>query len=383
MWTIIGLFLCVSNVLHAQQDWQIGVTPVTVVEDRGTPETQWTSISGAVLLMSGELLVADVGGEVRRFSPSGQFLRLEVKHGRGPGEMTEIVKLMPWRDGGVATSWQHYLAVGVKVGPRSPGPITNGPPNSRMLAVLDDGSRVELRMAWRQIGPPTRVLRDTATVVHLQVGGQTTRILKAPFSSALVLVVPAAPGGIRFGQIEGAPGLLMAGRDSSFWYGISDSAQMTRLVVSPQGSLTPSVVRITSHTGARAMAAQFLRTERWTTERITTWREWARQRAQNGADSVLADALWTGQILPASSPIVRSVVVDHDGSLWMEKFPTRPLDLPQFFVLSGKGDLVGRVKLPRPGRILDIREGHVVVGERDADDVERIAVYVLNRGRKK
>lgn len=93
----------------AQPLWKIASTPITVVADDGTTATQWNAIAGAVLLSNGDVLIGDINGEVRRFSSAGHFLRLEVRQGRGPGEMTEIKKFVPWQDGGVALSWQQYL----------------------------------------------------------------------------------------------------------------------------------------------------------------------------------------------------------------------------------------------------------------------------------
>ena len=54
--------------------------------------------------------------------------------------------------------------------------------------------------------------------------------------------------------------------------------------------------------------------------------------------------------------------------------------LEGLLVLSPSGNPIGKVLLPRQGRLLDIRHRHIVVGERDEDDVERIAVYALTRG---
>lgn len=352
--------------LRGQPAWRVDPRPVTVIEDDGTPETQWRSLAGAVVLGSGDVLVADAVGEVRRFSRLGRYVERIMRSGNGPRELPRIMAFMPWHDGAVAVTDREYLTFAVTDPHKGSVPAGGGPPSGLLAALLQDESLVAVQMGFKVIAPPTRVLRDSASLVLRLPDGNSRRLGRVPYSTALVLEVPAAPGGLRYGVLEGAPQLLVAARDSVVWFGSTDSPGLTRV------SIAGSAARSINVTGAGTPVA-------WTTARLDAWKRWAVARASSGPDSLLADARWSKQHLPANVPLFRSAIPDVGGGLWLERFPALPTDAPEFLVLSPSGTTIARVHLPRAARLLSVQRATVTVAERDENDVERVVVYAVQR----
>lgn len=73
--------------------WTIDSAP-TVRIDGNTPDNAFTDVLRAVRLSDGRFVVADVRQrDLRRFSPTGEFLGVLAKSGRGPGEVAYVSNL--------------------------------------------------------------------------------------------------------------------------------------------------------------------------------------------------------------------------------------------------------------------------------------------------
>ncbi|MEO5800674.1 MAG: hypothetical protein ABIS00_14635, partial [Gemmatimonadales bacterium] len=97
----------------------------------------------------------------------------------------------------------------------------------------------------------------------------------------------------------------------------------------------------------------------------------------NGSPPPLAKIIRTLVRLPTSFPPVRRIVAGRDGSTWLELQPPKPGHFSLWTVLDKKGTVVGRLELPGSFRLLAAETDRVWGVERDTNDVEAIARYVV------
>lgn len=363
--------LCAGTTGHAQSPsaptWELSRTPVTVIADDGTEATQWRRLAGAVRLTNGDVLIADIGAGVRRFSADGRFVKVELRRGNGPLELPDVNALSAWGSGAVATTGNEYVTLGVPAPAKGGFSTGGGPPSGSIDAVFLDGSLLELRARWFQLAPPTRVVRDSATLVVRSAAGRVDTITRAANTTGLVLASSSLSRGIGYGVIDGAPRLLVTGRDSVVWFGSTDQPQLQRVTIRGGQALTPQRVALALPAGS------------WSEPRRAAWAAFAVDSAQRPDAKVVADAVWKREWLPPAAPRFRALVSDVRGGVWVERYPERPTSPSVWLALDATGRAIGQVTVPRHARLLHVDAGHVVLAERDDDDVERVAVYALRR----
>ncbi len=349
--------------------WQISSTPVAVIRDDGTQRTQWSRLVGALRLSNGDLLIGDAGTGVHRFTTNGEYVKLELRLGNGPRELPDLTGLTAWGSGGVATSSNEFVTLGVST-PRKGGFLAGGgPPIGSLNAVFLDGSVLQVRSRTMLLTPPTRVVRDSVTVVLRSASGGVDTVARALGSTGLVLESSALSYGIGYRLIEGAPQLRVTGRDSVAWIGSTEESTVSQVIL--RKGTTDQRMRI---------PLPLARTE-WSAGRRAAWATWSLNSTDQPDARAMVQATWARDVLPPHMPRFRSLVSDVDGGLWVEQFPEQPSLPPTFLVLSNIGKALARVSLARPGRVLHVDAAYVVVAERDEDDVESVAVYALERRR--
>lgn len=347
--------------------WELSATPVTVIADDGSDAAQWRRLVGAVRLPNGDVLVGDMGTGVHRFAPGGRFIRLELRRGHGPLELPDVYGLWPLGAGAVASSANEYVTLGVPAPAKMGFSAGGGPPSGSIDAVFVDGSLLQLRTKWFELAPPTRLVRDSTTLVVRNVRGGVDTVARVPNATGLVLSSAALTRGIGYGVVDGAPQLAVTGRDSVVWFGSTDSDVLQRVRVRDGVAEPPQRVSL-------ALPAPV-----WSELRRAAWAAFAVDSAQRADAKVIAESVWKREWLPTQAPRFRSLVSDMRGGVWVERYPERPDTPSVWLALNAAGRAVGQVTLPRVGRVLHIEVAHIVVGERDENDVQRVAVYALRR----
>lgn len=355
-----------TQVLPRVPSWTLSRSPVTRVSDDGSEHTQWRRIVGAVRLPEGDVLIADADA-VRRFAGSGRFVRLEIRSGDGPSELPEVASLLPVGLGAVAVSSNASIVLGAA--PRTKRLLQSGggPPAGLIDAVFLDGSFVQRRTPWALLSPPTRVVRDSATLALFGSAGVPLTITQLPNATGIVLASASLTRGIGFRVMDGAPQLRVTGRDSVLWIGSTDQDSLMRITVRNGRVVQDQRVHVQ------------LPVLPWSELRRASWQSFTVQRAQRSYEKILAEAAWSTRWLPGSAPRFRSLVSDQGGGVWVELFPERP-DIPtHWLVLNAIGRAVAKVTIPRDARLLHVDAAHVVVAALDENDVEYVAVYALTR----
>ncbi|GAB1341781.1 hypothetical protein [Gemmatimonas sp.] len=347
--------------------WELSATPVTVIADDGSDATQWRRLVGAVRLPNGDVLVGDMGTGVHRFAPDGRHIKLELRRGNGPLELPDVSALAPWGAGGVVTTANEYVTLGVPLPVKGGFTTGGGPPSGSLDAVFLDSSLLQLRSRWFELAPPTRVVRDSATLVVRAARAGVDTIARLPNATGLVLASAALSRGIGYGLVDGAPQLRVTGRDSVVWFGSTDSDYLHRVSIRDGRALTPQRVSLPLPAVA------------WSEPRRTAWAAFAVDSAQRPDTKVIAEAAWKRESLPPRAPRFRALVSDVRGGVWVERYPDRPSMPSSWLVVNAADRVVGQVTLPRVGRLPHVDTAHIVVGERDENDVERVAVYALKR----
>lgn len=79
-------------------------------------------------------------------------------------------------------------------------------------------------------------------------------------------------------------------------------------------------------------------------------------------------------------PHFRGLEGDSDGRVWLAEYGPDFRFVARFDVLSPDGEWLGTVEMPPRFQVLDIHDGFVLGIERDAFDVEAVAVYRIEEG---
>ena len=81
--------------------------------------------------------------------------------------------------------------------------------------------------------------------------------------------------------------------------------------------------------------------------------------------------------LPASLPTVTDIVGASDGLIWLRREDPLALPAQRYTVMTDAGVLLGDAMLPRDARVLDSRNGRVMVMTRDDDDLPVLTAYTF------
>lgn len=377
---VIGCWLALSGLLFTSVGvaaqgstkavtWTVDLSrPITEVSESAAGTIQWKRVVGAVRLATGEVLVGEPEGRVLRFSDRGVFLGLAMRRGRGPLELPGLNALLPLGDAAAAVFQGEYLTLGGPSPQKSGMAGSSGPPSGSTLGVLVGGGVLQARSAWRVLNPPTRIVRDSATMVVWSPAGIDT-LGRMLHTTGLVFASSSITHGVTFGKIDGAAQLLASGRDSTIWYGVNDEPWLMKVTV--RNGRVVSRTRVPLVMGGMT----------WNAERRAAWEKAALEMVDTPEKRILASAVWASSSLPDHMPRFRSIVSDVDGGVWVESFPTDPAQSRDFLVLSADGIPAGRIAIPADLRIAHISRCCLTVVRKDADDVEQVIVYPLSRRR--
>lgn len=352
---------------RALPQWHVDLAkPLTEIGDNSSNKVYWRTVAGVVRLESGELLVADSDGQVLRFSARGEMTRVEMRRGNGPSELPGIGALLPVGELAAAVFNSQFLLLGGPTPIKGGIPNTGGPPSGAAMGVLVGGGVLQARVGWKLLSPPTRILRDSATLV-LRTESGTDTLDRVPFSTGLVFAAPSVPQGVTFGKVEGAPQLIAAARDSIIWYGVNSDPSVTRVIVR------------NNHVVRKDLLSLALPSIQWSAESRAAWLGEALRVSTSPEKRALASALWSSTYLPTSMPRFRSLASDVNGAVWVEVFPGNPTQAREFVVHSIQGKPLARVTIPPTLRIAHLSACCLTAIQTNEDDLESVVVYSLRR----
>jgi len=362
--------------------WSISAAPSFVIGEEGDPHYEFFRIVGAATLPDGSLVVADGGSqELRVFDRRGRFQRALGGSGEGPGEFGAI--------GAVTTRGDTILAVDQPFGaaPRLEvfhaieghlGGVTLRPEGESglvsVVAILTSKVLIVMRGGWRVGTPPPEgtVVRDTATygivdvsdAQHQRVNWLGSFANKSWFSYELVHGTPSRRG---MGFYALGPALVIGASRGSVRFGDTGSGLVT----------------VYDSTGAAALQFDVPLPARAFDEAALLDAK-ARALARVGGEDVggtrsRITTLYSSELLPATAPRFTRMTTGIDGEMWVECFSEIENASHCAVVLDRTGREIGRVTIPADLTLQAVDRDRVIGVSTDAEGVERVAVYSLER----
>lgn len=330
----------------------------------GPPETSFASVAGAVLLPSGEVVVADDGNlEVRWFDASGGHLRSVGREGEGPGEFRYIhwIGLCPGgrllvldpmvgratflsaADGRV----EHSVAVAATLRWNLPLSCQK---DDRLLVLMD---QLDGRIKPEMLG---RVTRVPAEVVRFDLsGGARDTIQELPGSD---FYWPEDIPGYSYLPLGGR---ALAAVGGGRLYAAQSDEDIVRMMDLRSGTWTTFAHRLPRTSVSR---------EAW--DRAVSRLIWRQplERVRRLLTRVLEEAP-----VPNRQPAFLAMRVDPSGRLWL-RLPGHG-EATRWRVLDAEGGPVATIALPSNVELMDVGEQKLVALERGPLDVPMIRVYAL------
>jgi len=362
------------------EGWRIDEEPVLQIGHRpdGDPHYDLLRLSAGTVLSNGEIVVLmGASRQARMFGPQGEWLRDIGREGAGPGELRRVGAMSISGDtlfipdgqlrrlnafslsGAFLKSWQYLIAEG----------IGSLPPSHR----LQDGSWIvsaglpfraedlspegvlRQRIRFYRVGADLSVLLDTIA----ETAGRELAV--SPVSGTddvRAMVESAVPAPL------GRSSPVTAAADRFAW---GDNSVPEVRFHAADGSLR-RILR---------WAAPAIHVDAALLERV---KRAALARADG--DDAARRSIESQYAHPSPAPVVpyfSDLRFDTNGALWVQEHALSPDDAVHFRIFRSDGQYLGRRTLPARHRVLEIGHDRLLTVWQDADDLEYLRIYRLDR----
>ena len=369
-----------AEFIAALPRWTIASEP-TVRIDGDTPDNTFTDVLRTVRLSDGRFVVADARQrDLRMFSPSGAFLGVLAKSGRGPGEVGYVGNLQRLPGDSVAFVDPNQRRIAILDRDGRPGaqytyPLFADRSYVNVSLRMDDG-RV-LAAHRRQTAEPTDagrpVYRDSFAVVLLEgttrsdADSKTARIdTVAVVPDNEVYVGMSIEGGKEYAEV--LP--LRLGRSTAFssngrrvFIGTNETHEIVEY--GPKGPIR----RIRNGTPARAISdsarAHFRAGFAELAKRSGMPAEYAAEYVANLNRWRIADTF----------EFYAALRMGTDGTLWAEDTWILPDDARRYVVYDSLGRAIARAELPARVKPLQWSRTELLGTWKDDNDVPHVMVW--------
>lgn len=364
-------------------NWRIGVRPsLTIGVVEGRDEYQFSSVRGAVRLSDGRIAVLDGGTrQLRIYAADGSHVSSSGRRGSGPGEFqlpTQLTRLsgdtlLVWDAQRQTRSWfnpegrfitSQLADRGHWEGRFGPAVVTD------VTSLLPDGSlllrirpaRYPAELGWDR--PPlgfARASPDLSTVDSIgwfrgtenyNVGTESQPLLRSVlFGRSTRIAAGGTPMRLYIGGMERRIG----GYDVHVYDSRGRLESILRHNV-PERPLSP--------------------------EEIEEAREYERAMYESGSsprpEEWIAEQLRSMPI-PPSAPPHGDLHVDSEGNLWVQEWRMPNSGQQRYNIFDPTGSAIGSLSLSGKFRITDIGNDYVLGLWRDANGVEFVHLYTLEK----
>lgn len=367
------------------------------IGDHDDPESGLTRVGETFIGPDGRLFVSQPSDHVIRvFSPDGSLSAVFGGWGTGPGEFLRGPKMGLVGDSILHAGDRELKRLSIMTlegdllytAPEWATPIIRDPPVSHMPEspdlLLPDGSALVHPSPWylasaaSETGIPTRflVLRfhpdspqmDTVAWVERRLGRQSARLVSQGEELILWEPFPRTP---LFSIIPDGSGVVMVDRDAE------DSLQRTSFrvtVVSPEGDT--AYVRTTEERPIPLASVEIGRSVAAEVQRISSLAE--RRGVPAPRASAVRRELERAGLLRQTFVPVTDLAADQEGRVWLRREDEG--DRVVWTALDRAGSLIGKVRLPRPHRIVAARGEALVTLELDEWGVPFLTGYRVVQG---
>jgi len=311
---------------------------------------------------AGNLYVLDgTNSRVVVFDANGTFLRSMGSSGGGPGEfgMPASVSVSP--DGAVAVfdfakgRLVRFDAAG-QIADELPFPIFPAPNRQRHFEQFHDTTVVSANIALRDEGTLRQVLREI-------VGADTLVLLDLPLPQPSMAIFERCGGGLQLPPIF-APEIAWAARDGTV--AVTSTAAYS-IALWPAGTVS-RIVR-------RAIAAEPATRD----DAIRHLGEGMRVNFGRGPCLIDPGEMVDKRGYADVVPPIGTVLLGPAGELWVRRFTVDPQAVPPIDVFDERGTYVGTLVRDAFTPVILLPGDRVGVVEKDAADVERLAVFAIRK----
>lgn len=364
-----------TPIWDSASSWNISETPsLTIGSAAGDEAYTLFRVSAAIRLHDGRIAIANRGtAQIRIYDPSGQHLKDLGRRGEGPGEFMLLMDL--WRASG-----DSIVAADNRLG---------------RLTIFDEQGRAVRTIPLEQNGIPRQLFgRRTLEDGTLLVSGAVRRSEPTTlglFDGGTRQFDRYSAEGRPLNRIGELPQSLNWGFDSGNPYGPSYTSAPFSISSPPNASDGKTVflgdgtlpeVRQLSPDG------ELLRIVRWGAERrpvTSDLQDGYRHLRLEGANTPelrrRAQDVLDGIVFPDYLPVYEALMTDSEGHLWVKPYTPEWEADPPWWVFDRSGRWLGEITIPGALTVLDIGPDYVLGAVRDEQDVERVVLHALDRGR--
>lgn len=351
--------------------WTVDSLPLASIGGDGQAGGALFRVTDAMRLPDGRIVAASAGTQqVRFYAADGRLLRAVGRSGQGPGEFGAPFWLGRLRGDSVAV-WDAGLRRFSVLTAAGDFVRTIGSPGSlgvfpQVVGVLPDDRFVIAGSTSAQVlPPPGQPRRDTAAYVILDGGGTITDMLGVFAGTEMVAMGTPSTGFVLRPRPFGRQ-TLAAVHDGRVYVATGDAYEVA--VYEPKRGLR-SVYRAER----RPLPVTRQDEDAYRRSLVTLGGD-AQARAQ-------AERLLESVSFPSEMPPLSGLEVDSAGYVWVKE-PEKPGDTAPaaWTVLSPGGAVLGTVRLPRGLNVRQIGGDWVLGIVVDADEVEHVRLYRLERG---
>lgn len=358
----------------AQATWTLSPQPVVSIGGEGTPATEFSQIGGIMRLSGGRVAIVNgATSEIRIFGPGGAHLKTFGRKGEGPGEFRGLT--YAGHSGDTAFLYDYNLKritiAHLGAEPRVVKTVSYAPVSSRGYSSADgrlsDGRwTVGTWISPTFDGPPGTYRMNTSVgIVSAEGTGVVNWVAESPSMAVFVHNPTGNKKDASVGVVGFSPNFMHTANGASIVYG------------------DPATDSITIQTGDKRTVVRLPLPKRPITKAMA---DAARDRELASFPSTTRDKVkdWTTarydlknmlEDLPTFSKLLAGV----DGETWIEEYTGTPQEPTRYLVIGPTGDSRAWVSVPAGLRLKEIGRDYVAGVQFDADDVETVRVYSLNR----
>jgi hypothetical protein len=345
--------------------------PVVRIDGQLDTAAEFTRITGAFQLSTGQLVVADARlRAVRVFGPDGAFQRDLGRAGAGPGEFMGVALLPPVGDtilvwDGRQKRLSRYLPDGRVAG---------------TLRVLSSGTERPIFVVARLTSGRWLVATSYAPSV-MRPGGT--------FADSIHIGTIPATGTGPIAWIGWFPGTTFfvwkpnARSDHGESVGVAQFAAATQVLAAGNDVIVASggtnEVTVLDQAGQRLGRFQLPGERRPIPESARSRaREAAVAQGQSDQYRAFTDASFDRSALPAVAPAFGAALW-YRGELWLQLFDADPSARRRYRILSLNGSVRGEFAFPPRSHLLDVGHDFAWIAVADDDGVVRLEKYAVRR----
>ncbi len=359
--------------------WTLSAEPVEILGDDGTADRMFSGIQVA-RLPDGQLLVAERGTKELRLFRDGVLTARLSRDGDGPGELRDLSRIavagdtivvipLPMVSREVST----FTAVGGFVSRRRLRAPAGGPAVTPIALLASGEFLVEEGRGFRAFNevPPLGVpMPDSVTVGLLRQPASDTAGVYLPLArvargSMVAHRVEGTPIPFSMARVSLAPTSLWTASGDLAW--IADGATGTLRAFNGAGG---EVVNVTLPVTTRPLDAATVQRSR----------SMELARARTAIDTAAAMASHESAVLPAILPVLDGIMAGHGGEVWVRLFQLEAGPTSEYLVVDRAGQAVATIAVPTDLTIHQVGADFVLGVRRDADGVETVVEYRLDRG---